>query len=234
LVAGLAASGGIQWVQVGILIVEALGFVAVMIFVAPRVIGRMRPGLQRMSSHNAPLILALAICLGLSVAAEKVGMAAIIGAFFAGFAFSEYAPEWKLRPGVNGITEFFAPFFFFIMGAKLNLGVINKDVALIAIVISLLAIVSKLVGCGLPVLREGWRIALKVGVGMTPRGEVGLIVALAGLSINMISESSYAVIMLMTASTTLFAPPILRVLFSEDRNVPQQAAAAVPPTPQGF
>ena len=226
LVAGLAAAGGVQWLQIGILIVEALGFVLFMIFMAPRIIGRMRPGLQRMSTHDAPLILALAICLGLSVAAEKFGMAAIIGAFFAGFAFSEYAPEWKLRPGVAGITEFFAPFFFFIMGAKLNLGVINTEVAYMATIISVLAILSKLVGCGLPVLREGWRIALKVGVGMTPRGEVGLIVAMAGLSINMISESSYAVIMVMTAVTTLVAPPLLRLLFDEDRNASPAPAHA--------
>jgi Kef-type K+ transport system membrane component KefB len=173
----------------------------------------MRPGLERMETHNAPLILALAICLGLSVVAEKIGMAAIIGAFFAGLAFAEYAPEWNLVPRVSAINEFLAPFFFFIMGAKLNLSVFSRYVVLSAIVVSLLAIVSKLLGCGLPVIKEGWHTAAKVGVGMTPRGEVGLIVALIGLQMKMISEAAYAIVIFMTAATTLFAPITLRYLY---------------------
>lgn len=209
----MVSSGSIAWVQLTVLLVEAVGFALVMIFFAPRVIQRMRPGLERMETHNAPLILALAICLGLSVVAEKIGMAAIIGAFFAGLAFAEYAPEWNLVPRVSAINEFLAPFFFFIMGAKLNLSVFTRYVVLSAIVVSLLAIVSKLVGCGLPVIKEGWDTAAKVGVGMTPRGEVGLIVALIGLQMKMISEAAYAIVIFMTAATTMFAPITLRYLY---------------------
>ena len=83
-----------------------------------------------------------------------------------------------------------------------------------------MAVVSKIAGCGLPVLREGWRIALRVGVGMMPRGEVGLIVALVGLNLGAITQSSYAIVIFMTAVTTLLAPPALRVLFRrEEREV---------------
>ena len=173
----------------------------------------MRPGLERMETHNAPLVLALAICLALSVGAEKIGMASIIGAFFAGLAFAEYAPEWKLMPRVAGINEFLAPYFFFIMGAKLNLSVFNTSLVIAAAVISVLAIISKLIGCGLPVLREGWDTVFKVGVGMTPRGEVGLIVALLGLQMKMISDAAYAIVVFMTAATTIFAPITLRFLY---------------------
>jgi Kef-type K+ transport system membrane component KefB len=212
-VVGLVSSGPIAWIQLSLLLVEAVGFALIMIFFAPTVIQRMRPGLERMETHNAPLVLALAICLALSVGAEKIGMAAIIGAFFAGLAFAEYAPEWHLMPRVAGINEFLAPFFFFIMGAKLNLSVLHGSVLIAAMVVSVLAIISKLVGCGLPVLREGWDTALKVGVGMTPRGEVGLIVALIGLQMKMISEAAYAIVVFMTAATTLFAPITLRYLY---------------------
>jgi Kef-type K+ transport system membrane component KefB len=212
-VVGLVSSGAIAWIQLSLLLVEAVGFALVMIFFAPRVIQHMRPGLERMETHNAPLVLALAICLAFSVAAEKIGMAAIIGAFFAGLAFAEYAPEWKLMPRVAGINEFLAPYFFFVMGAKLNLNVFGRSVLISAIVISVLAIFSKLIGCGLPVLREGWDTAVKVGVGMTPRGEVGLIVALIGLQMKMISEAAYAIVVFMTAATTLFAPIALRFLY---------------------
>jgi Kef-type K+ transport system membrane component KefB len=63
-------------------------------------------------------------------------------------------------------------------------------------------------------------MAVKVGISMTPRGEVGLIVALVGLQMNVISQSAYALVIFMTAATTLIAPPIMRLIFREDA-VPQ-------------
>lgn len=216
IVVGIVSVGGVKWVQLGTLFAEAIGFALFMIFYAPRLVHHMRPGLRRMSSQNAPLILSLAICLGFSVLAERVGMAAIIGAFFAGLAFAEYSPEWNLRSRVTAINEFLAPYFFFVMGAQLNLHVFTSTVVISAIVISILAIISKLVGCGLPVIYEGWETALKVGVGMVPRGEVGLIVALVGLQMKMITQSAYAIVIVMTAVTTLFAPILLRMLFRKD------------------
>src|SRR5215469_13373761 len=146
-VVGLVSSGRIAWIQLTLVTVEAVGFAVIMIFFAPGIIDRMRPGLERMETHNAPLVLALAICLALSVGAEKFGIAAIVGAFFAGLAFAEYAPEWHLTPRVAGINEFLAPYFFFVMGAKMNLNVFSPRLLISAAVVSLLAILSKLVGC---------------------------------------------------------------------------------------
>jgi Kef-type K+ transport system membrane component KefB len=208
--------GSIQWSHLAVVTVEAIGFALFMIFVGPRVIRRMKPGLRRMSTHDAPLILSLAICLGLSVLAAKIGMAAIIGAFFAGLIFADYSPEWNLQPRVHAINEFLAPFFFFTMGARLDLRVFNRDVVLIATIITVLAFISKTVGCGLPLFREGWREALKVGIGMTPRGEVALIVALIGLQMNAISQRAYAIVIFMTAFTTLIPPYFIKRLFAED------------------
>ncbi|HET9742485.1 MAG TPA: cation:proton antiporter [Terriglobales bacterium] len=227
-VVGLVSSGTIAWLQLTVLLIEAVGFALVMIFFAPSVIQRMRPGLERMETHNAPLILALAICLALSVAAEKIGMASIIGAFFAGLSFAEYSPEWNLMPRASAINEFLAPYFFFIMGAKLNLSVFSGPVLISAAVVSVLAIVTKVVGCGLPVLREGWDTVTKVGIGMTPRGEVGLIVALLGLQMKVISEAAYAIVIFMTAATTLFAPITLRYLYKRSRQRPQPGGEQQP------
>ncbi|PYP93326.1 MAG: cation:proton antiporter [Candidatus Angelobacter sp. Gp1-AA117] len=215
-VVGLVSTTGLPWAQLTIASIEAIGFALLMMFYAPRVVRRMEPGLERMSTQDAPLVIALAICLGLSYAAVKIGMAAIIGAFFAGLAFAEYSPRWNLRPRAFAINEFLAPFFFFSMGARLNLAVFNRKLIISAIVISLLAFLSKLVGCSLPVMATGWKNALKVGVGMVPRGEVGLIVALVGLQMNIISPSAYALVIIMTGVTTLVAPPILKVLFRND------------------
>lgn len=214
MVGGIVTTGGIRWVHIGIVSAEAIGFAVFMIYYGPKLVKRIRPGVERLTTQEAPLILALAICLGLSVAASKIGMAAIIGAFFAGLIFADYSPEWNLQPRAHGINEFLAPFFFFVMGARLDIHVFaNKGVLVSATIITLLAIFSKIVGCGLPVLREGWPTFLRVGVGMTPRGEVALIVALIGLEMKMISDSAYAIVIFMAGITTIVAPPILRVLF---------------------
>jgi Kef-type K+ transport system membrane component KefB len=214
-VAGLSSGGGLHWLHLGILIGEAAGFALFMMFLAPRIVHRMEPRVEQLSTQNASLIVALAICLLLSWLAAKIGMAAIIGAFFAGLVFADYAPQWNLLPRVSGITEFLAPFFFFAIGARLNGRLFTKDVLVAAIIISALAIVSKVIGCGLPLLNEGWPTVLRVGVGMMPRGEVALIVALVGLQSKIIGQSTYAIVVFMTAVTTLIAPPLLRYMFRD-------------------
>lgn len=228
LVAGVVAEGGIHWLELVVLALEAAGFVLLLMFVAPRVIESVKPQVDRLQTHNPQLILALAICLGLSAVAERMGLTAIIGAFFAGLAFAEFAGEWKLRPRVNAINEFLAPFFFFTMGARLDLSVFNGNVWLTAIVISLLAVIAKVIGCGLPMWRDGRVTALEVGVGMIPRGEVGLIIAAIGLQMNMISQSAYAVVLFMAAATTLVAPPMIRVVFRGERRRAVRELAATP------
>jgi Kef-type K+ transport system membrane component KefB len=212
LVGGLA-SGAVNWLHLGVLISEAIAFALFMMFVAPRIVRRIEPGVEQLSMRNASLVVALAICLMLSWLAVKIGMDAIIGAFFAGLVFADYSPQWNLLPKVAGITEFLAPFFFFDIGARLDVTLIKGDVLLGALVISILAVISKMVGCGLPLLGQGWRQALQVGAGMLPRGEVALIVALVGLQSGVVTSSSYAIVVLMTGATTILAPPLLRFLF---------------------
>jgi len=219
------STGSVQWLHLALVAIEAAGFAVFMIFVAPRVVDRLEPGIQQMQTQDAPLVLALALCLGLSVAATRIGMAAIIGAFFAGLAFADYSPRWKLEPRAQAINLFLSPFFFFTMGSRLDLSVFSRSVVALAMVLSALAVISKIVGCGLPLYREGWRAMLRVGVGMTPRGEVALIVALIGLQMNMISQRAYALVIVMTAVTTLLPPPFLKMLFrradnSADRGTP--------------
>jgi Kef-type K+ transport system membrane component KefB len=105
------------------------------------------------------------------------------------------------------------------MGSRLDINLFTGKVLVTATIITILAIVSKVIGCGLPVLREGWRAALQVGVGMTPRGEVALIVALIGLQMNAISQQAYAYVIFMTGITTMIAPVALRYLFRSSEDV---------------
>jgi len=216
IVAGIVSGAGLEWIHLGVLGFEAAVFALFMIFVAPRIVRRIQPGFDRLSTQNASLILALSICLFLSWLSTAIGMAAIIGAFFAGLMFADHAEPWNLLPRAAGITEFLAPYFFFSIGSQLNLRLFTANVLVTALVISLLAVISKLLGCGLPLLRQGWPAVMRVGVGMMPRGEVALIVALVGLRSGIVSPSTYAIVVFMTAVTTFLAPPLLRVLFRKD------------------
>jgi Kef-type K+ transport system membrane component KefB len=215
-IVGGLASGGVNWLHLGILIGEAAAFSLFMVFVAPRIVRRMESRVEQFSMQNAFLVVALAICLMLSWLAMKIGMAAIIGAFFAGLVFADYAPERNLLPRVGAIAEFLAPFFFFTIGTRLNISLFNRELVSTAMIVSILAVISKLVGCGLPLVSHNWYQAFQVGVGMIPRGEVALIVALVGLQTGIVSMSTYGIVVLMTATTTLLAPPLLRYVFRRE------------------
>jgi Na+:H+ antiporter len=224
-VAGLASGAALQWFHLGVLTFEAVIFAVFMLFIGSRIIRPLRAKVDRLSTQNAPLIISLAICLLLSWLAAKIGMAAIIGAFFAGLMFADYAPEWGLLPRATAISDFLAPYFFFTIGSRLDLGSFSRDLIVAALVVSALAVVSKLVGCGLPLIGEGLHTSVTVGIGMMPRGEVALIVALVGLNSHIVTERTYAIVVLMTAITTMLAPPLLRYLFRNE--VHETAAAAL-------
>src|SRR5881227_1250464 len=114
-----------------------------MIYIAPHIVHRIEPRVEQLSMQNASLVVALAICLLLSWLAVKIGMAAIIGAFFAGLAFADYAPEWDLLPSVTSISDFLAPYFFFSIGSQLDISLFRGNVLTAAVIISILAIISK-------------------------------------------------------------------------------------------
>jgi Kef-type K+ transport system membrane component KefB len=227
IVIGLVGAAGANWVELGVLAAEAIGFVLFMMFIAPRLMDRVKPRVERLSTHDPQLVLALAICLGLSTVAERLGLTAIIGAFFAGLAFAEFAQEWNLRPRVNALNEFLAPYFFFVMGARLNVHIFRGEVWLTAVIITLLAVAAKIAGGAIPMWREGRAAALQVGIGMVPRGEVGLIIALVGLQRELMSQNAYAVVLFMTAVTTLLAPPLIRWAFRPRTGVVAEEIATV-------
>jgi Kef-type K+ transport system membrane component KefB len=104
--------------------------------------------------------------------------------------------------------------------------VFTGGVLVAAMVISVLAIISKLIGCGLPLIKEGMPTMLRVGVGMIPRGEVALIVALVGLQSKIVTQSTYAIVVFMTGVTTLIAPPVMRYLFRDE--MPEAAEETSP------
>jgi len=208
------SAGGIKYMQLAIVAAEAISFTLLILLFGPRIVRRLEPAVPGLKSSNPAFVLSILLCLGLSLASVYIGMAAIIGAFLAGLALADHSAKWRLHDKVQPVYEFLAPFFFVYLGTQVNVRTLaQRDLLEMVGVVCLLAIASKLIGCGLASLSLGWKDALRVGVGMVPRGEVGLIVAAVGLSLHTISDRIYTVVLLMSMITTLVAPPLLRLLF---------------------
>jgi Kef-type K+ transport system membrane component KefB len=157
----------------------------------------------------------------LALLATYAGVAAIIGAFLAGMALSE-SLEPRVYSLVDGVTELLLPFFLVTIGLHLELAPFaHASTLALAGVIIVAAVASKLVGCGLGALRMGFANALRVGCGMAPRGEVGMVVAQIGLGLGVIADSIYGVVVFMAVATTLIAPPLINASF---RNAVREAA----------
>lgn len=210
IVTGLG-KGTISYLKIGLVIFEALAFVLFLIFIGKRVVPYVAPGLKVFKTRNAPFSLAILLCLGLSVVASYIDLAAIIGAFMAGMVLSGLNIEFRLSLKTESLYDFLVPFFFVVMGMKVDLSVFTQiHIIGAALLLTLFAILGKLLGCGLGALGLGLRDASIVGVGMVPRGEVGIIIASIGLSMGAIGADLYSVVIFMVVATTLLTPPVLR------------------------
>jgi len=210
IVTGLG-KGAISYLKIGLVIFEALAFVLFLIFIGKRVVPYVAPGLKVFKTRNAPFSLAILLCLGLSVVASYIDLAAIIGAFMAGMVLSGLNIEFRLSLKTESLYDFLVPFFFVVMGMKVDLSVFTQiHIIGAALLLTLFAILGKLLGCGLGALGLGLRDASIVGVGMVPRGEVGIIIASIGLSMGAIGADLYSVVIFMVVATTLLTPPVLR------------------------
>lgn len=207
------SKGRVNLIELGVVAGEAIGFSLFVVFLGSRIVGRLTPTVRRLRSSNPAFVLSMILLLGLSLASVYVGMAAIIGAFLAGLALADHRESWGLEHTIHPIYEFLGPFFFVVLGTNVDLKTFTMPgMPLMLTVICVLAIVSKLVGCGLGAIGLGFKDALRVGVGMIPRGEVGLIVAAAGLRLHAVTDQVYTAVVLMSLVTTLVAPPILRIV----------------------
>jgi Kef-type K+ transport system membrane component KefB len=172
---------------------------------------------QKLTAGETQFNLALIVLFGLSLLAVWLGVAAIVGAFLAGMALSETV-ERRVQDLAQGVTELLVPFF--LAGIGLNLDVLvfhDRSTVLLSLAVIVAAVLSKLIGCGIGAWHLGHMDMLRVGVGMVPRGEVGMVVAQIGLSLGVINQAIYAVVVLMTVVTTVVAPPMLKYAYRDCR-----------------
>ncbi len=208
------AKGSVNYVELAVTAILAIGFTVLMArwgtsamgHVMPRVSASLRVG---EGQFNFAMVFLFVLALG----AMYAGVAAIVGAFLAGMALAEAVTQ-RVHDLAHGVTELLVPFFLAGIGVQLDLGVFRDSSMLwLALAILASAIVSKLIGCGFGALPLGRRTAIQVGVGMVPRGEVGMVVAQLGLTLGVIPKHVYGVVVFMAIATTVVAPPILTWAF---------------------
>jgi Kef-type K+ transport system membrane component KefB len=168
---------------------------------------------SRAQAEEAEFHIALVLLFALSALALYAGVAAIVGAFLAGLALSETADS-RVRDLTRGVNELVVPFFLVGIGLRLDLALFrSKSVIGLAVLILMMVIVTKLIGCGAGALSLGWRNALKVGLGMVPRGEVTMVIAQMGLSLAVIRPEMYGVVVFMAVASALLTPLLLKIAF---------------------
>jgi Kef-type K+ transport system membrane component KefB len=214
LVLALVSSVGKQRVDLPSILTTTLVAVAFTLLVArfgSRAVKRVVPHVERrLSAKDSQFHFALIVVFSLSVLSDYIGIAAIVGSFLAGLAFSE-SLDRRVRDLSHGVAELLVPFFLAGIGFHLSSSVLADVSTLgLAVALTLIAMVTKLLGCGLPALMLGRKDALRVGIGMMPRGEVGMVVAQLGLTMGIVGPPVYGAIVFMAVATTVLAPPLLK------------------------
>src|SRR5919198_4172914 len=172
--------------------------------------------------------IATATFFGAAGIAAFIGLSPIVGAFSVGMAVASTRVIKQVEEYVSKLGIIFAPLFFAIIGAQVDLRGINLNVLYLTAIIVSVAISTKLVGCGLPAmifLKGDKSRAMKVGVGMISRGEVGLIVAGVGVSAGALSADIYTAIIVMVAATTIITPIWLKTAYKKEPAVSSVSGA---------
>jgi Kef-type K+ transport system membrane component KefB len=204
--------GRLDFLQLAFTALAAVAFTVIVAKWGTGAMGRLVPHVDsKLKVAEARFVLAMVSLFALAVLAVYTGVAAIVGAFLAGLALGESTGP-RERDLARGVSELLVPFFLAGIGLHVDLSAFARPAtAALAIVILVAAAVSKFVGCGLGALSLGKADALRVGVGMIPRGEVGMVVAQIGLGFGILSRASYGVVVFMSVATTIVAPALINM-----------------------
>lgn len=210
------ARGRLNYLDVFLTIAIATAFTLFMATIGRRTVQRVLPHVQaRVRLAEGEFALAMTLLFALSLLAVYAGVAAIVGAFLAGMALGETV-DHRVHELANGVTELLVPFFLVGIGMRFDVTVFaTKSTLLLAACIILAAMLAKFSACSLAAAPLGLTDSVRVGVGMIPHGEVGIVVAQIGLSMGVMAQNVYGIIVLMSVATTLFAPPLLKLAFRD-------------------
>ncbi|MBU0679321.1 MAG: cation:proton antiporter [Verrucomicrobia bacterium] len=217
-----AMRGGEQldWGPIAAIAAKAIGFWAGCIFLGLTLAKRITRVMKMFGSAESIAVLSLGIALLMAGLSEMAGLAMIIGAYIAGLSLSRTDLVNELQERIAGLYSFLVPVFFCVMGMLVDFSSM-RGVVVFGLVYSLIAILAKVLGCGLPAWLMDFNLkgALRIGAGMLPRGEVALIIAGVGLSTGVIGPDIFGVSIMMTILTTIIAPVILLKSFDDTSGV---------------
>jgi Kef-type K+ transport system membrane component KefB len=209
----------------------AFGFVILAIVIGSVLAPRIIRVIARLRVAKALFFASMMFAFALAYLADLVGSALIIGAFAAGLVLAKTERGRDIEHEVYDVAQFFIPIFFVSVGAAVDLGALNpfradtRQFFFIGLALTLVAIVGKLLA-GFATFGRPLR-KLVVGVGMVPRGEVGLIFAQLGLSAGLLGAGLYSSVAMMVMITTFVTPPVLRALLAKRPGEERQSSAAV-------
>ena len=206
--------GKLDILQLGLTALAATAFTVIVAMWGTHAMRRLVPHVDsKVKVAEARFVLAMSLLFALALMAVYTGVAAIVGAFLAGLALGESSSE-RERGLAQGVSELLVPFFLVGIGLHVDLSAFGHlGTAALALLILVAAIISKFIGCGLGALGLGKADALRIGVGMIPRGEVGMVVAQIGLGFGILSRSSYGVVVFMSVATTVVAPMLIKATY---------------------
>ncbi len=233
----IGASGGqFDPLSVSLLLVTALLFLgvgmAVGLYFFRKVVVRIQVAGMRLGLKHGGFLIAMAITFLYAFIAEVIGLSAIVGAFLAGTLFANTPLREDFTEGTGYLGAIFTPIFFISLGLQVNLPSVQggPSVILFGVVLTVVAILTKVIGCGIParLAKMTRHEALAVGWGMTPRGEVGLIVALTALTAGVIQDALFSTIVVVMVLVSVLPAPLFKrslAIVAEERRKAQSAAA---------
>ena len=220
IVSGLAAGAALSTGSIVLKFVVAVGFLIVAVALGRWLMPRFFIVIERMQVRGVLFVISFAFVLALAALASTVGSALIIGAFAAGIILSTTNHFDLITKDISPVSDLVAPIFFVYVGSSVNIALLNPassqfapQTLVLAGALLVVAIIGKLAS-GYAV---GWRGAplnhLVIGVGMVPRGEVGLIFAHLGLANGVVGVPAFNALVIVVMLTTFVAPPVLKALF---------------------
>jgi len=212
IVIGVIKSGHVSWGYISLVSLKAvsiwLGFTAVGLIFSRRLSAL----LKRARDNSTIAVMSLACALLLAGVFERSGLAMIVGAYIMGLSLSKTDLSFAIQEHLSSLYKFFIPVFFCVMGMMVNLkSIISPNILFFGLAYIIAAVSAKVLGCGIPSFFQGFnfRGALRVGLGMVPRGEVALIIAGMGLSSGIIGHDTFSVAIALSFVTSLMTPPLL-------------------------
>ncbi len=212
------AHGGFDAVGIVLVAAKALAFIAIGILIGvylfSPIVVRIQVEGHKLGIKHGGFIIALALAFLYSLIAESIGLSAIIGAFLAGTMFAPAPLKEEFSEGTRYLEAIFTPIFFISLGLNVSVLAVwsTPQIFLFAVTLIVVALVTKMAGCAIAAWAQGMSPveSLAVGWGMTPRGEVGLIVALTALTSNIISDTLFSVIVVVIIVVSVVPAPLFK------------------------